>query len=183
MLSLAETKIGAASNKICYACLDYCDTIGDYTSAFEILYRLRKKTAQQDPQLQAPSISIEPMDTLVQRAVDFLKQQDPNYFVGVRKIRVIPSASYGYVESGEGKDPAVININLDRIKNETRAHMTGAPQNQLDVAIIQALVETIAHERGHVQSYNTEQGFVGGETPAEAEARKMLERYEQKRQV
>ena len=72
-----------------------------------------------------------------------------------------PSANYGYVQSGPGKDPTVIYLNADRIVGEA------GQQNGKAAAIAAARV--IAHEKGHVASYDQEKGFVGGESPAETQ--------------
>jgi Cu2+-containing amine oxidase len=69
---------------------------------------------------------------------------------------------YGFVESGKDKDPAIININMSKIKQESNS----------DDAVISAAI-TIAHEKGHITSYNDSQGFVGGEAPAEQEERRV----------
>jgi hypothetical protein len=113
-----------------------------------------------DQQVAGPNIIIEPMEPLLQKAVDRLKKMDPNLFVGVKKIVIKPSSAYGFVESGPGKDPSVININLSRIKQEMA--------NRSEEEIIDALAQVIAHERAHIKSYKDDQGFVGGEQPAEA---------------
>lgn len=118
-----------------------------------------------DPELESPNVRIEPMESVVQKAVELLKQKDPNYFKGVRSIVLNTSgSSYGHVESGPNKDPAIINLNFARIKQEVLAN------GGSDEDIVRAVAEIIAHEKGHVASYKPEQGFVGGENPAEQEA-------------
>jgi hypothetical protein len=74
----------------------------------------------------------------------------------------MPSSAYGHVSSEE---PSVININIDRIKNELK----GA--NGRNPAAVAAAV--IAHERGHVSDFAPETGFPGGEGVAETEERRM----------
>lgn len=125
-----------------------------------------------DQQVASPNIIIEPMEPLLQKAVDRLKKMDPNIFSGVKKIVVKPSSAYGFVESGPDKDPTIININLSRIKQEMANHS--------EEEIIDALAQVIAHERAHIKSYKDDQGFVGGEQPAEAgerQARTWLESH------
>ena len=107
-----------------------------------------------------PAITIQPGRPEANCALDILKLWKPDLFVGVSSIVIGPSADYGHVESGEGKDPTVIYLNADRIVTEA-----GGNQSGKSAAI--ATAKVIAHERAHVKSYNEDQGFVGGETPAE----------------
>jgi hypothetical protein len=109
-----------------------------------------------------PNITIQPGRPETNCALDILKLFDPNYFIGVKNIVVGPSADYGHVESGPGKDPATIYINADRIVAESGGSQSGK-------AAALAAASVIAHEKGHVGSFNNEQGFVGGEGPAEAQ--------------
>lgn len=120
----------------------------------------------QDPQVTSPNIVIEPSEPTMQKAVKVLQRMNPNYFIGVRKIVVAPSAQYGHVESGPNKDPTIININVQRILQESGGASAG-PE-----AIIAAAC-TIAHEKGHVSSFDPKIGFQGGESPAEAEESKV----------
>lgn len=120
-----------------------------------------------DPQKEGPEVIIEPMEPIIQKAVNLLKKMDPNIFRGVKKVVITPSSSYGFVESGKDKDPSVIHINFQRIKQE----LSGKSPEE----IVSAVAEVIAHERGHVHSYDEQKGFVGGESPAEAEERKALD--------
>lgn len=112
-------------------------------------------------QVDTPNITIQPGRPEASCALEILKRWKPDYFVGVREIVVGPSANYGYVESGPDKDPTVIYINADRIVGE-------AGQQSGKAAAI-ATARVIAHEKGHVASFDQQQGFVGGETPAEAQ--------------
>lgn len=120
-----------------------------------------EEAAKSDPAVSGPNVVIQPMEPIIDRAVKILKRMDSNFFSGVRTINVTPGTSnLGFVESGENKDPAIININMGKIKSLT------AGMNPEEAVVQTAL--TIAHERGHIKSYSTEQGFVGGENPAEA---------------
>lgn len=114
-------------------------------------------------QVGSPSITIQPGKPEANCALDILKLWNPSYFTNVEKIVIGPSPNYGYVESGPEKDPAVIYINADRIVSEA------GQQSGKEAAIATASV--IAHEKGHVSSFDPEKGFVGGEAPAEAEER------------
>ena len=112
-------------------------------------------------QVESPNITIQPGRPEANCALEILKRWKPDYFVGVSEIVIGPSANYGYVESGPDKDPSVIYINADRIVAES-GHQRGR-------AAAIGCAQVIAHEKGHVASFNPEQGFVGGETPAEAQ--------------
>lgn len=108
-----------------------------------------------------PNVVIEPIEPLIQKAVDILKKRNSNYFDGVSKIKVDSgSNAFGFVQSGKDKDPTVLNINMNKIKNSTSE----------EEALYQTVM-TIAHEAAHAKSFNEQQGFVGGESPAESEER------------
>lgn len=110
-------------------------------------------------QTNTPNITIQPGKPEANCALDILKKWKPNYFIGVKSIILGPSPNYGYVESGPDKDPTVIYINADRIVNEA------GQQSGKEAAIATARV--IAHEKGHVDSFDNNNGFIGGETPAQ----------------
>lgn len=129
-------------------------------------YFVRKYGQQVDMELDSPNIVVQPVEPIITKAINILKRMDANYFKGVRKIQLAPSSMYyGYVESGQDKDPAVININLSKIKQQVGN--INSPE-----AVI-AAATTIAHERGHVGTFDAQQGFVGGEAPAEAEEQRV----------
>jgi hypothetical protein len=132
------------------------------SSAFERLAQEQSQPALEDPALQSPNIVVEPLNPVVDKAIKVLQRMDPSYFVGVKKIVINVSPYYGHVESGPGKDPTVININMNRIMSESGGQVSGP-------TAVLAAATTIAHEKGHVASFNESQGFVGGEGPAEAE--------------
>ena len=116
----------------------------------------------QDYLVDNPNVTVQPGSVEVNCAVDILQQWDSNYFSGVSKINVAPSAQYGHVESGPDKDPSVININGTRILNES-----GGSQAGKKAILATALV--IAHERGHVRDFAENGEFKGGEAVADAE--------------
>lgn len=123
-----------------------------YLKAFEIL-----------AQVGSPNIIIEPQEPVLQKAVELLKSMDPNYFKDVEKIVVSHRGSeFGYVESGKDKNPAIVNIDINKIKSS----------NSEDAVISAATV--IAHEVGHVRSFKEGQ-FVGGENPAQQEENKVAQ--------
>ena len=129
-----------------------------------------------DPELDSPNIKIEPQESLIQKAVDLLKREDPSFFQGVRKIVSGDEPNYGHVESGPGKDHTVIHVNFPRISREVKQKMQGAPQEEIEKEIARQIGSTIAHERGHVFSFHPEMGFQGGESPAEQAEQAMMQR-------
>jgi hypothetical protein len=144
-----------------------------------ILNSLNKKAQHVDPELSSPEVKIEPADAFLQKAITLLKSINPSYFVGVRKIVVdTGQSSYGHVSSGPGKDPAVIHVNLAKIKNELQSKLSGAPKEQFEKELIRQIANTISHEKGHVSSFKPDTGFVGGEAPAETEEHQMLNRID-----
>lgn len=136
--------------------------------------RFAQQPEQPDPELESPNVRFQPGRNEIARAIKILQRMDPNYFKGVREIVVTPGAYYGFVESGEGKDPSVIHVNADKIVQESGQEQ--GPEAAIATAI------TIAHEKGHVASYNMEQGFVGGESPAQQEENKVKGWIENNRQ-
>jgi len=145
---------------------------------FEQSYTIMKKLGQQqtDPELVSPEVKVEPADTYIQKAINLLKQQNSNFFVGVRKVVVDTGEGFGHVASGPGQDPAVIHINLQKIKSELKSKLQGASPKQFDKEMVRQIALTISHEKGHVSSYKPETGFVGGEAPAEASESAMMQK-------
>jgi hypothetical protein len=115
-------------------------------------------------QVGSPNVKIQPGRPETNCAVDILKLYKPDYFMQVEEIILGASSDYGHVESGPGKNPAVIHVNIDRVVQEAGGQQSGK-------AAALACAKVIAHEKGHVSSFNKEQGFVGGEAPAEQEER------------
>lgn len=164
---IRPVKVGRILMDLCKHCQV---TNGIYTNYLKSAERLREiekiKTAQMqqnEQQALGPNVVITPIEPLVQEAVNLLKKMNPNYFSGVSKINVAPSGQYGHVESGPNRDHTVINLNFNRILQEA-----GGPNADHD-AVVRATAETIAHEKGHIDSYEEAQGFTGGEVPAESE--------------
>jgi hypothetical protein len=122
----------------------------------DMFYRLA-----QDADLNTPNVKIQPGRPEANAALDILKLYKPDFFVGVLRIVMGPSANYGHVESGPDKDPTIIYLNADRIVAESGGQQGGK-------AAALATAKVIAHEIGHVKSFKPDQGFIGGETPAEA---------------
>jgi hypothetical protein len=123
-----------------------------------------------------PSIRIEPQESLVQKAVDEIKKIEPNYFVGIEQIKVENTGgSYGKSESGPGKDPTIIYLNSEKIKADTKTKAQNAPAEKLEEIIVEEIVDTIAHEKGHIIPFK-QRGQFGSETEAELEAKKITNR-------
>ncbi|HVI42760.1 MAG TPA: hypothetical protein VM577_19305 [Anaerovoracaceae bacterium] len=162
---LTPVKLGGISSeiRICVSCLTYANIIEEYKSAAELISMAFEAS---DAELQSPNVVVEPANSIIQKAVNLIKQIEPGYFVGVRKIVVSASPDYGHVESGPDKDPAVINVNLARVQNEAGGDEKSA---------VRSIAGVIAHERGHVKSFNSSLGFQGGEGPAEAEEKRVLQ--------
>jgi hypothetical protein len=164
----------ANNYKVCKRCLTAADPTNDYLEVRDIISNYVKFAQQiNDPELASPQITVEPADTLIQKAVDLLKKSNPSYFVGVRKIVLDSGSAYGFVESGKDKDPSVIHLNLQKIKSEIAFKLSNLPKDQQEQEVVRQIAMTIAHEKGHINSYKPETGFVGGEQPAEAEANRV----------
>lgn len=160
--------------KICFDCLNSSDPANDYAQVKRVISGYQKFSQQiSDPELASPEIKIEPMESNITKAVELLKRMNPNYFVGVRKIVVDSGNAYGHVSSGGGNDPAVIHINLSKIRAEIESKLAGASKEQQEKELVRQLALTISHERGHQTGYKPETGFAG-EGPAEAEANSMM---------
>lgn len=160
--------------KICTKCLAKSNPKDDYLEVRNIVNRYVKFSQQLDAELASPDIRIEPVDTFIQKAVDLLKRVNPSYFIGVRKIIADTGQGFGHVASGPNQDPAVIHLNLSKIKSELQSKLQGASQQDLEKEFVRQIALTIAHERGHISSFKPTSGFVGGESPAEAEENSML---------
>lgn len=171
--------ITAQNLKICKVCLAASDPKDDYENVRNMLGAYIRVAQQMDPELTSPQIKVEPADTLIQQAVDMLKKINPNYFVGVRKIVLDAGQGFGHVSSGGGNDPAVIHINLPKIKAELQSKLTNATEEQKQKELVRQIAITISHERGHVGSFKPEGGFIGGEGPAQSEEQSMTGKVDQ----
>jgi len=149
--------------------LGFNDPLTKYKEAARILSKMAQEASEAE--INGPQVRIEPMESLVDEAVKRLKQIDPNYFLGVSRIISGTETHYGHVSSD---DPSVVHINFPRIKSEITAKMSGASQDDIDEAIINSIVETVSHERGHVKDFNPETNtFSGGEGAAHVEEQKI----------
>jgi len=131
--------------------------------------------------IDSPRIEIEPaIREEIEDAVQMLQSSNPSYFKGVSKIVALNSGPYGQVSSD---DASVIHLNVNRIKNEIRAKLGGFNESNpehreaFEDAIKKALIEVIAHEKGHVLDWDPEQNkFPGGEGAAEREVHLVIPR-------
>lgn len=119
------------------------------------------------------------MQNEIKDAVAELKRADPSFFKGVSKIVALTGGPFGQVTS---TDPTIININLSKIKQEVQRQL-GSQYNASNTehkkvfneAVKRSIIETIAHEAGHVRDFDQEKGtFPGGEGSAEALESKIM---------
>lgn len=156
------------------------------------------KQAQLQPDtstIGSPEVNIAPvLKGEIEEALDRIKSNiDPNYFENVSRIDVLMGGPYGQVSSD---DPAVIKVNLSKVKQEVKRQLDqkskqdnvqfdqSNPEHQeiFDEVLTRALIEVVAHEKGHVEDFQPKIGpegqflggdFPGGEAPAESEATKV----------
>lgn len=153
------------------------------------------KQAQLQPDTQtvgSPEVNIAPMlKGEIEEALNRIKNNiDPNYFKNVSRIDVLMGGPYGQVSSD---DPAVVKVNLSKVKEEVKRQLdqrfkqddvqfeqsNADHQEVFDEVLTRALIEVVAHEKGHVEDFQPKVGpegqflggdFPGGEAPAESEA-------------
>ena len=148
--------------------------------------KLSQFTEENTTNTDSPSIIIEPFEPLVQEAVDDIKVSDPNFFRGVNKIKI--DMGFGQFGSVSSENPADININIERIKNEfqNRTNQSFDYNNIEHKNILKECIkETIFHEKGHTedawQAHSADPSaglagenlFPGGEQAAESFVRKI----------
>lgn len=158
---IRSAKIGSFLKDICSNCHERSNTYNEFKKSLALLIELNKN-AELDSQSMGPNVFIEPLDSNIQAAVELLKRMDGNYFAGVSKIVAGTEANYGHTDS---REPTVAHINLSRITSETKGD--NSKRN-----IVAALAVTIAHEIGHIKSWDGK-SFVGGEGPALAQESKV----------
>lgn len=165
---IRSIKVGSILKNACSECHEKTSTYKEFKESLAVLQELQKLgqlNAKIDPMVDSPNISIEPIEPNIQAACELLKRMDSNYFKGVSKIVAGAEANYGHVANGPNEDPHVVHINLNRITSEA------GPNAKRE--IICQLAQTIAHEVGHIRSFDEKNGFKNGESPAEAEERKV----------
>jgi hypothetical protein len=169
--------------------MQYRNIVQLYKQALTILSQVANQ------QLLSPQVSIEPFDELIDKATKILMVMNSNYFkgdpdfgtvpnkfMGVSKIVIAVSDALGFVESGKDKDPAKINLNMNEIKNRMNAQTDPELKKNEKANAIVATALVIAHERGHIASYDPQKGFVGGESPALTEEAKVKQWIEANKQ-
>lgn len=139
-----------------------------------------------------PEVAIAPrLKGEIEEALERIKSEvDPNYFKDISRIDVLMGGPYGQVSS---EDPAVVKVNLNKIKQEVKQQLDqrfqqenvrfdqNSPEHQkiFDEVLTRGLIEVVSHEKGHVEDFEPKIGpegeFLGGdfprgETPAETEA-------------
>ena len=134
----------------------------------------------QPANVDSPQVYIEPsVKAEIEDAVQQLRAMDANYFKGVSKIVALHGGAYGQVSSD---DPTIIQINLDRIKNEVKQKIgktfddTNPEHREMFEEIVKkVLISTIAHEKGHVADWDAEEHkFPSGENVAERESAEVV---------
>ena len=131
--------------------------------------------------ISSPNVVVQPMDPLLDKAIKIIKQKEPNAFSGVSTINVgTGSGSLGFVESGPGKDPTVVNIDAGLIKNKasqfdpnTADFLNGLPNPEEAKKVFWTTV-TLYHEIAHVKDFDEKSGFPGGEGVAESAERDII---------
>jgi len=133
-------------------------------------FLLSKRAQQPKPSyVPTPNIVIEPIDPLVQQAVNKIKQSDPNFFMQVEKIVVHfggGAGHLGYVKRGPGESPRVIHIYKDRIRDIIQRDLGGNMNaKNFEQAVQLSIAEVIGHEKTHIGEKPEE--FFHGESEAE----------------
>jgi hypothetical protein len=170
--------VPASNLKTCQSCLVQSNPADDYAEVKNIIFGYLKFAQQiTDTELASPDIKIEPMESNIHKAVELLKKVNPSYFVGVRKIVVDTGSAFGYVQSGAGNDPAVIHLNLPKIRAEIQSKIGNLPKEEQEKELVRQLALTISHERGHISGFKPETGFAP-ESAAENEANSMTQKID-----
>lgn len=172
---------------------------------FKRYANLLKEAQQKGPStetLGTPDVVVAPqLQGEMKEAIERIKNDvDPNYFKNVSRIDVLMGGPYGQVTSD---DPAVVKINLSKVKQEVKRQLaekanqenvqfeSGNPKHRavFDEVLTRALIEVVSHEKGHVEDFKPKVGpggeflggdFPGGEAPAESEAARVKQVTDQK---
>lgn len=140
---------------------------------------------------RASQVIIQPWDSAVNAAKQMIDKIDPTLLDNVKRIIVHPGGGggqLGHVEMGPGKDPQEVHVFKDRVKEHVMRNAnatvkrTLTPQ-ELEQAIVDGIMEVIAHEAGHIGRHRTPEqigeGPFFGETEAEREAQEFMRRLYQ----
>lgn len=127
--------------------------------------KISQLTEENTQNIDSPLIMVEPYEPIIQEVVNEITNQNSSFFQGVNKINV--DMGYGQYGSVSSENPADININFNKIKNEVVAQL-GSPFDPNSPQHVQALKdsikEVIIHEKSHVQDYDYE-GHIEGKDP------------------
>jgi hypothetical protein len=141
---------------------------------------------------RAIQILIEPWDAAVDKAKRTVDSLDPTLLKNVVKIIVHSgggAGQLGHVQMGPGKNPQEIHIFKDRIrehvvKNSTNSNKQTLTTQELEQAIVNGLIEVLAHEASHITKTKTPEQIqttpFAGEPEAEAGARTIMQRFQQR---
>ena len=126
-----------------------------------------------------PEIDIDPsIKSNIIDAVNKLKGVDPNYFKGVDKIVGTTEGTYGKT------DGTTIYINYPKVVEDVKSRLGDLSEEEnkkkYDALLMESLVRLISHEVGHVEDYDEERGFPGGEGVADQESEKMINKVKNK---
>ena len=148
-------------------------------------YKKAQSTEENIEGTDTPNVIIEPVEPLVQEAVNELKSHNPNFFKGVRKIKIdLGQGQFGSVSS---EYPSDINLNFNRIKSQLSQEFGKSfdPNDPIQKQRVKDMIkETIVHEQGHVsdawRAHEKTPGvggaklFPGGESVAEQNVRQFM---------
>ena len=120
-------------------------------------YKKSQFTAENTQNIDVPLITVQPYEPIVQEAVDELYNEDPRFFVGVSQINI--DMSYGQFGSVESRNPADININMNKIKSEISSQIGQFDENKPEHRNVlkDAIKRTIIHEKAHVSDASAAQ--------------------------
>ncbi len=140
-------------------------------------YKKAQFTEENTPNVNSPTIIIEPFESIVQDACDEIVFNDSTFFQGVNKITLESDPAFGHVSS---KNPADINIDYYKVKNSVEGDLGHIinPDDPQDLEVLkEAIKDVIVHERAHVTDASQQWGkspenfatnpFPGGEGVAE----------------
>jgi len=139
---------------------------------------------------RASQVIIQPWDGAVNAAKQMIDRLDPMLLKNVKRIVVHPGGGggqLGHVEMGPGKDPQEVHVFKDRVKehvmrNANATVKTTLTTQELEQAIVNGIMEVIAHEAGHIGRHRTpeqiaQQPFFG-EPEAEREAKEFMRKVQ-----
>lgn len=173
-----------------------------HTICAHLLREAQQQFTPSTETLGTPEVVVAPsLQTEIKNAVERIKSEvDPNYFKNISRIDVLMGGPFGQVSSD---DPAVVKLNLSKIKQEVKRQLDerfnqenvqfnasdSSHQEIFDEVLTRALIEVMSHEKGHVEDFQPKVGpkgeflggdFPGGEAPAENEAQRVKQITQQR---